>query len=300
VETVRIARAGDEGALGEIMEASLATDRIPGFVRADIDRVLVRFPANPGGTVVALEGDRIVGYATPRHDDLTVLPERRRRGHGRRLVAAALDLERAAGHDTLQFYFPPHLPASVAFAEALGFRYQSSLWQFQLAPGAPVPPPAFGDHVVLRRFDPAVDTDFDAWAAFMQAAFEGHPTPMRWTPEIVRHVHTATDFDPDDILKVFAVGEPDRPIAFTRIESFRDDETREPYGEVGLIGVMPAWRRRGLGRELLRWGVAELRSRGAGRIDLSVEAENERATALYRAHGFEPAIEWPHWVRSTR
>jgi ribosomal protein S18 acetylase RimI-like enzyme len=27
-----------------------------------------------------------------------------------------------------------------------------------------------------------------------------------------------------------------------------------------------------------------------------VEARNERATNLYRRHGFAPAIEWPHWV----
>lgn len=31
-------------------------------------------------------------------------------------------------------------------------------------------------------------------------------------------------------------------------------------------------------------------------IELSVEAANERATALYRAHDLEPAIEWSHWV----
>ncbi len=66
-------------------------------------------------------------------------------------------------------------------------------------------------------------------------------------------------------------------------------------GEVGLIGVLPAWRGRGLGREALRWGVNELRGRGAGRIVLAVEAANERATRLYRSHGFEPMIEWPHW-----
>ena len=31
-------------------------------------------------------------------------------------------------------------------------------------------------------------------------------------------------------------------------------------------------------------------------IELSVAAANERATALYRAHDLEPAIEWSHWV----
>ena len=70
---------------------------------------------------------------------------------------------------------------------------------------------------------------------------------------------------------------------------------------MSLVGVIPAWRRRGLGRELLRWGITTLRGRGrgAGPIMLSVEAANDSATALYRDHGFEPSIEWPHWVMPT-
>jgi GNAT superfamily N-acetyltransferase len=44
--------------------------------------------------------------------------------------------------------------------------------------------------------------------------------------------------------------------------------------------------------------VAELRARGAGRIQLTVEAANELALGLYRRTGFEPAVEWPHWTRS--
>ncbi len=78
------------------------------------------------------------------------------------------------------------------------------------------------------------------------------------------------------------------------------DEAGRPLGDINLIGVLPKWRGRGIGRALLQWGVAELRSRGAARIELSVEAANERATGLYRAHGFEPTIEWPHWVLPVR
>jgi mycothiol synthase len=70
-----------------------------------------------------------------------------------------------------------------------------------------------------------------------------------------------------------------------------------PPGEVRLVGVLPQWRGRGLGRELLHWGVAWLRAMGAGVIQLNVEAENELALGLYRRTGFEPAVEWPHWAR---
>jgi mycothiol synthase len=297
---VRGFQPGDEPGIRTVQEACLATDGIPGFIAEDIDRALIRIPLDPGGTVVAVEDGVVVGYCTPQHDDLTVLPSHRRRGHGRRLIEAALATERARGHDDLQLYVPPHLPASVAFAQAVGLRYRSSLWQFRLPADRDVPAPDFPAEVTVRAWDPAADTDFDEWAAFMLAAFEGHPTPMHWTPEVIRAIHATPTFDPEEILLVTEADAPSRLVAFTRIEMVgRDRPPGQRVGEVGLIGVLPAWRRRGLGRELLRWGVTMLRGRGAGEIELSVEADNERATALYRGHGFEPAIEWPHWVRPT-
>lgn len=293
--TVRLARHGDLAGIREVMEACLVTDGIPGFVRADVDRALVRIEPDLEGTAVALEDERVVGYCTPNHDDLTVHPNARRRGHGRRLVPAAVAIVRGRGSDELQLHVPDHLPASVAFAETLGFRYRSSLWQFRLASGRPVLAPAFPADVAVRAFSPELEGDVAEWVAFMLACFEGHPTPMHWTPAVIAHVNAAPGFDPSGIRIVTALDDPRSRIGFARIETF-EDETDGLTGDVGLIGVLPAWRRRGLGRELLRWAVDDLRGRGAGPIDLSVEAANDRATALYRAHGFEPAVEWPHWV----
>ncbi len=294
--SVRTFQSGDEPALRRIMEACLATDGIPGFAASDIDRALIRIVPEPEGTVVALEDGLVVGYCTPNHDDLTVDPAFRRRGHGRRLIPAALDAVRQRGlDDHLQLYVPPHLPGSVAFAEAMGLRYRSSLWQFELAADREVPRPAFPVGLVTRAFDPEVETDLDAWLRFMLATFEGHPTQMTWTLPMIRHIHDAPDFDPGAIRIVFPLDAPTDPIAFTLIR-LDEPEPGTRVGEVSLIAVLPAWRGRGLGRELLRWGVTELRDRGAGTVELSVEARNEHATNLYRSHGFEPAIEWPHWV----
>ena len=296
---VRAARVEDLPAIRAIMDASLEVDRIPGFLPSDVERMIVRIEPEPEGTVVALEDGIVVGYCTPNHDDLTVMPAYRRRGHGRRLVRAAADLVRRRGDDALQLHVPTHLAGSVAFARATGFVHRSSLWQFQLPADqvAAVPRPDFPDDVVVRTWDDARDTDYDAWSTFMLAAFEGHPTPMHWTPALIRHVHDAPGFDPGGVLLVAEAAAPDRLVAFCRIEVADPEQpVGERTGDVGLIGVLPSWRRRGLGRELLRWGVTALRERGVRHVELSVEAANERATALYRAHGFVPAIEWPHWV----
>ena len=117
---------------------------------------------------------------------------------------------------------------------------------------------------------------------------------MHWTEDGMRRLHGSPGFDGSGVLVVTAAAAPHERVAFIRVESFADGS--ETGGEIGLIGVIPAWRRRGLGRELLRWGVAELRGRGAGSIELSVEAANDGATQLYRGHGFEAAVEWPHWT----
>jgi ribosomal protein S18 acetylase RimI-like enzyme len=127
-------------------------------------------------------------------------------------------------------------------------------------------------------------------------------------------VHELPDFDPSLILLTADATDPDRLVGFavletnpapadepgTSGETAGSGETGGTTGSIGLVGVVPAWRGRGLGRGLLRWAVGELRRRGIERIDLSVEAENEAATQLYRAHGFRPAVEWPHWVVPAR
>lgn len=290
---VRRFRAEDEAAIRAIMEASLVVDELPGFEQVDIERALVRLAPDPVGTLVALEDGRVVGYCSPARDDLTVHPDHRRRGHGRRLVAAAAELLRRNGDD-LSLYVPQHLDGARRFAESLGLRYRSSLWRLSLPIGVVVPAPRFPADVATRTFNPATDVDLEAWTAFLRASFEGHPTRISWSVEVIRAVNAAPGFDPTGIL-IVEPADRSAPIAFARIDLPPADGDGERRGDVALIGVLPEWRGRGIGRELLRWAVTELRGRGADRIDLSVEAANERATSLYRRHGFVPSIEWPHW-----
>ena len=58
-------------------------------------------------------------------------------------------------------------------------------------------------------------------------------------------------------------------------------------GELRTVGRAPAYRGRGVGPRLVAEGLRLLRAGGAGDVDLSVEAANESALALYRRFGFE-------------
>ena len=57
-------------------------------------------------------------------------------------------------------------------------------------------------------------------------------------------------------------------------------------GVLGL-GLLPAYRGRGLGERLMRAALQAARASGLSRIELSVRADNTRAIALYTSLGFE-------------
>jgi ribosomal protein S18 acetylase RimI-like enzyme len=58
------------------------------------------------------------------------------------------------------------------------------------------------------------------------------------------------------------------------------------YGWVGVLGIRPAWRRRGLGLALLLHAFAEFRRRGCERVGLGVDAGSTTgALELYERAG---------------
>jgi mycothiol synthase len=296
VSSVRDFQPGDEVAIRPVMEAALDADRMPGWTQANVDNALDRLAVDPTGVLIAEEDGRPVGYWADRFDDLSVHPAHRRRGHGRRLLEAATVRAGDRGQDRLVLHVPPHLPGSVAFAIAMGLTYQSSLWLFRLAPDRPMPPAELGPELVTRPWAP--DEDVEAFAAFANAAWEGHPSSLGLDARLARHVAELPGFDPAGICIVARREAPGEPIAFAKVE-LRPTEGERPTGWIGQIAVLPAHRGTGLGRMLLRWSVGYLRSRGAGTLELAVEAANDRALGLYRRAGFEPAVEWPHWTRPT-
>ena len=292
---VRDVAPGDEAGILEVVEASLAADPLPGITVGDLAHGVARIPGHPGRTVVATEDDRIVGFCFSRMDELFVHPAFRRRGHGRRIVQALVERLRALGERELRLHGPA-LEASRAFREALGFRYATSLWKFELAPSVAVPRPVFPPGIVARTYR---DDDLSRFVAVAGDSFADHPSPLTFTEPMIAHVHGLPGFDPHGILLLFAAGDPDTAIGWAKAEHEVDGTGGVRRGSVAFIGVVPAWRGRGLGRELLRWAITHARDAGAGTIELNVEAANDGAKALYLATGFTPEVEWRQYSLPT-
>jgi mycothiol synthase len=292
---VRPATVADLASIAALGHAAIDLGEHPDAGHADVERNLSALAAEPETAFVALGLGRVVGYLAPRLNELYVDADHRRRGLGTALVEATLQYVRhAMGHPYLLLFVPPGDSAGRRFAEARGFAQRATLTWMERPTDLPCPAPTVPADLVLRPFDPVRHRVADL-VALMNATFADHPTPISWTEAAVRARMAAPDFDPTDTSIVATASEPDSWIAFGRAILAEGDAG--PYGEVKLIGVLPAWRGQGLGRELLRWGITHLQERGAPKIALAVVASNVQALRMYEGHGFRAVAEWPQWSR---
>lgn len=66
----------------------------------------------------------------------------------------------------------------------------------------------------------------------------------------------------------------------------RNERPTRAHGGMLGMGIIPAYRNRGLGTRLIEAALGEARRQGFVRVALSAHADNERAIALYRKVGF--------------
>jgi GNAT superfamily N-acetyltransferase len=74
--------------------------------------------------------------------------------------------------------------------------------------------------------------------------------------------------------------------------SLRDDRAW-----ISGVGVVPAWRRRGIARSMMHWLIEQARAAGARQITLEVISENQAARRLYGSLGFREVRELLCWQR---
>ena len=242
----------------------------------------------------AFDGDTMIGLVMPELKGTVVRPERRRQGIGRRLVDLALRMEADRGRAELFMGSLPSEPASIAFLEATGFTFHSSVWDLALPVDEPVAPPAWPDGVVARSFDRS--RDVADLPRVVNAAFADHPTPIHMEDEMFR-----ASLDDPNILDDDAIVLEDRAdrriVGFCLADVRRVDGVAGAHGEIAMVGVRPDRQGRGLGRQLLRAGVGYLRRVGSREVTLAVNARNEGALGLYESEGFVRRRTRDRWSR---
>lgn len=124
--------------------------------------------------------------------------------------------------------------------------------------------------------------DEEAWCEVRNAGFaklKGSETPM--TPKQVTDMMTAEDIIEGGSMLLY---HKDRPVGVVR--GTKDDYEGSPIMCIGPLAIIPEYQGKGLGRSLLRAIVRFAGQKGYKKTILCVNAENERAKALYLQEGF--------------
>lgn len=247
--------------------------------------------------LLAREGDEVWGLAAcdGASCELVVAPAHRRRGVGTALLDAV---------DGADVWAHGNLPAAQALAQGQGRTMTRRLLVMAvegeaLQAAAHVEPR--DDVEALNLVDSVKrhgkDVVEEAWLAANNEAFSWHPEQGGWDRARLARAQETDWFDPADVLFLWA---PDEPVMAGFHWTKWHTEESPAFGEVYVVGLASAFRGRGLGDPLLRLGLDHLAAKGADRVILYVEANNEPAVKVYEALGFHVAEEHVVWSASEK
>jgi mycothiol synthase len=163
---------------------------------------------------------------------------------------------------------------------ARGFGLIRHFFRMQIDLDREPPPTVWPDGIALRTFRPGderpiYDAVVDAFADHWDFVPMPYEDWLRFGPD-------SPTFDPE-LQLLAADGDEIAGVALCQAER------RPDTGHVGILGVRPRWRRRGLALALLLHAFREFRRRGRPRADLGVDAENTTgAVRLYERAGMRP------------
>lgn len=189
-------------------------------------------------------------------------------------------LKHTEGLDKVFLFVPTTNEKLRKFVEELNFsveRYSFLLIREEMEVPAVNLPEGYG----IKAFRPGEDEE--AWCQVRNAGFarlQGSETPI--TPEMVAKMLSDTDYIEGGLMILYHGA---KPVGIVR--GTADEYEGSPIMNIGPLAIIPEYQGRGLGRSLLRASLHFAREKSYKRTVLCVNAENERAKALYLQEGFK-------------
>jgi mycothiol synthase len=253
--------------------------------------------------VAVLDDGRVAGYADLTDQalehlrfsvDLRVPPGEHADAVAARLLEAmeVRSVELAADQASVRVFLPATYDVGRRLVDQRGYEPFRHSFRMEIDFDGELPEPVWPDGLAVRCFVP--DEDDEAVYEAQDAAFVDHFEHARWPYENWRGWAFNESFDPS--LWFLAVdGDEVAGVSLCRAEGGGGAE----LGWVNVLGVRPAWRRRGLGRALLLHSFVEFRARGKQGAGLGVDALNPTgAVSLYEGAGMHVARRYDQYAKT--
>lgn len=162
--------------------------------------------------------------------------------------------------------------------EEIGFEARRFTWILQRSVEGSADP-AFPEGYQMRTFRDGIDEH--AWCSIINEAFEHTLGHVRMYPEKIIEWRKEPTYINGGMKLLWHDGKPLATVALLKEENDGEDIIF-----IEAVGVLNSYQRKGLGRNILRYGVRFAKDFGVKRVMLSVNAENEKAAELYFNEGF--------------
>lgn len=210
-----------------------------------------------------------------------------------KISAAALD----AGSAFVQALVAPERREDVSLLESAGFELIAELIYLKLPLAAAVRSGAAGSELATltwRRYGQFTD---DELGDVIRATYEDSQdcpdlAELRGTREVIAAHKAGGSFCPDTWWLADVGG-----CALGCV--LVNDSPRPAIVEVVYLGVVPGFRRRGLGRTMLDHAVGTAAARGKAVMSLAVDSRNTAALKLYESAGFDEIFRRLVYIRSS-
>ena len=235
------------------------------------------------------DGHELQGYSALRHErpigrvvlEQVIHPGHIERGTEKEVVGSALARAHDLGARVLHICLPPS-EFWASLLEGEGFSrvrdYRLMRWQGKL-----VPPVELPEGFAIESFHPG---DAERLTQVQNASFDGS---WGFCPNTVEEVSYRAGMNisaPEGII-FLTHGVDTAGYCWTCLLG----DLQNRIGVIGMIGIDPAYRGRGLSRPILLAGMEYLHSKNVEHIKLDVDEENHPAIRLYNAVGFQKTMD---------
>jgi len=260
-----------------------------------------RFVAEADGKPVGLIHARVEGSGEEKRGfirDFCVFPAFRGGGVEERLLEAAVDEFRRRGVSRIRAWTGVDRADRIRFLEKSGFKFSHRTIDMRISL-ADVPV-NLGENleVVIRRLRSDLDGDVEALNWLDNECFKADPLHVSRTVEETRK---ALLEDPVLGWREFFFAMLDgKDVGYigVGIDERYNVEHGVKTGYINGIGVLPAYRRRGIGTKLLLHGLRRLKAKGMTSASLDTDDTNPtRAITLYEKVGFKVLQEYVTYTK---